>query len=80
MFNPGTGVVNPRLDQGAVPLRFSTDPATLFLSAVQNQPKGFCEVRPDKQMNGLCIPCQIGHGSLRFRGQAGASRCCAWQD
>ena len=35
LFNPGTGVVNPRLDQGAIPLRFSTDPATLFLPAVQ---------------------------------------------
>jgi hypothetical protein len=31
LFNPGTGVVNPRLDQGAIPLRFSTDPATVFL-------------------------------------------------
>jgi hypothetical protein len=31
LYNPGTGVVNPRQDQGAVPLRFSTDPATLFL-------------------------------------------------
>ncbi len=38
LFNPGTGVVNPRLDQGAIPLRFSTDPATLFLSTVQSQP------------------------------------------
>ena len=35
LFNPGTGVVNPRQDQGAIPLRFSTDPATLFLPAVQ---------------------------------------------
>ncbi len=35
LFNPGTGVVNPRVDQGAVPLRFSTDPATVFLPAVQ---------------------------------------------
>ena len=35
LFNPGTGVVNPRLDQGAIPLRFSTDPATVFLPAVQ---------------------------------------------
>ncbi|MGE5124592.1 MAG: hypothetical protein ACM3H7_08740, partial [Acidobacteriaceae bacterium] len=34
LFNPGTGVVDPRKDQGAVPLRFSTDPATLFLPAV----------------------------------------------
>lgn len=38
LFNPGTGVVNPRVDQGAVPLRFSTDPATLFLPTVQNSP------------------------------------------
>jgi hypothetical protein len=38
LFNPGTGVVNPRLDQGAIPLRFSTDPATLFLPSVQKAP------------------------------------------
>jgi hypothetical protein len=38
LFNPGTGVVNPRLDQGAIPLRFSTDPATLFLPSVRNAP------------------------------------------
>jgi hypothetical protein len=38
LYNPGTGVVNPRQDQGAVPLRFSTDPATLFLPTVQNSP------------------------------------------
>ena len=38
LFNPGTGVVNPRLDQGAIPLRFSTDPATLFLPSVQTVP------------------------------------------
>ena len=36
LYNPGTGVVDPRQDQGAVPLRFSTDPATLFLPSVQN--------------------------------------------
>ena len=30
LFNPGTGTVDPRKDQGAIPLRFSTDPATLF--------------------------------------------------
>ena len=35
VFNPGTGVINPRLDQGAIPLRFSTDPATVFLPAIQ---------------------------------------------
>ena len=34
LYNPGTGVVDPRLDQGAVPIRFSTDPATVFLPAV----------------------------------------------
>jgi hypothetical protein len=34
LFNPGTGVVDPRADQGAIPLRFSTDPATVFLPAV----------------------------------------------
>jgi hypothetical protein len=38
LFNPGTGVVNPRLDQGAIPLRFSTDPATVFLPSVQAGP------------------------------------------
>jgi hypothetical protein len=38
LFNPGTGTVDPRKDQGAIPLRFSTDPATLFLPAVQNNP------------------------------------------
>jgi hypothetical protein len=38
LYNPGTGVVDPRQDQGAVPLRFSTDPATLFLPAIQNSP------------------------------------------
>jgi hypothetical protein len=38
LFNPGTGTVDPRLDQGAIPLRFSTDPATLFLPAVQKGP------------------------------------------
>jgi hypothetical protein len=38
IFNPGTGTVDPRLDQGAIPMRFSTDPATLFLPAVQAGP------------------------------------------
>ncbi len=38
LFNPGTGVVDPRHDQGAIPLRFSTDPATLFLPALQKEP------------------------------------------
>jgi len=36
VFNPGTGVVDPRGNQGAIPLRFSTDPASVFLPAVQN--------------------------------------------
>ena len=38
LFNPGTGVVDPRVDQGALPLRFSTDRATVFLPAMQNNP------------------------------------------
>ncbi len=36
LFNPGTGTVNPRADQGAIPLRFSTDPATVFLPTVNH--------------------------------------------
>jgi len=36
LFNPGTGVVDPRLDQGAIPLRFSTDPATVFMPSVSS--------------------------------------------
>jgi hypothetical protein len=28
VFNPGTGVVDPRTNQGAIPLRFSSDPPT----------------------------------------------------
>lgn len=34
LFNAGTGTVDPRLDQGAIPLRFSTDPPTVFVPAV----------------------------------------------
>ena len=34
VFNPGTGTVDPRVDQGAIPLRFSTDPYTVMLPAV----------------------------------------------
>ncbi len=30
LFNPGTGVENPRSDQGAIPLHFSPDPRSLF--------------------------------------------------
>ena len=36
LFNPGTGTVDPRKDQGAIPLRFSTDPATVFLPTVNH--------------------------------------------
>ena len=36
LFNPGTGTVDPRKDQGAIPLRFSTDPASVYLPAIQN--------------------------------------------
>jgi hypothetical protein len=35
VFNPGTGVVDPRKDQGAIPLRFSSDPASVFLPFVK---------------------------------------------
>ena len=38
MFNPGTGVVDPRADQGAIPLRFSSDPAALFMPLVKKSP------------------------------------------
>jgi hypothetical protein len=34
VFNPGTGTVDPRLDQGAIPLRFSIDPYAVMLPAV----------------------------------------------
>jgi hypothetical protein len=34
IFNPGTGTVDPRADQGAIPLRFSADPLTVLLPAV----------------------------------------------
>lgn len=30
LYNPGTGVEDPRKDQGALPLHFSADPSTLF--------------------------------------------------
>jgi hypothetical protein len=36
LHNSGTGVVDPRLDQGAVPLHFSSDPASLFLPLASN--------------------------------------------
>ncbi|MBL8096388.1 MAG: hypothetical protein JNL73_19575 [Anaerolineales bacterium] len=38
LFNGGTGFVDPRADQGAIALRFSTDPNTVFLPDVQNNP------------------------------------------
>jgi hypothetical protein len=38
LFNPGTGVVDPRKDQGAIPLRFTDDPASVFLPIIQNNP------------------------------------------
>jgi hypothetical protein len=38
VFNPGTGVVDPRQDQGAIPLRFSTDPAKVFIPVTSNNP------------------------------------------
>jgi hypothetical protein len=38
LFNPGTGVVDPRADQGAIPLRFSSDPASVFLPLAQKSP------------------------------------------
>jgi hypothetical protein len=38
LYNPGTGTVDPRVDQGAIPLRFSTDPATVFLPSLQKAP------------------------------------------
>ena len=38
LFNPGTGVVDPRTDQGAISLRFSTDPSSVFMPAVLKAP------------------------------------------
>lgn len=34
VFNADTGYINPNLDQGALPLRFSADPLTVLLPAV----------------------------------------------
>jgi hypothetical protein len=34
LFNPGTGTVDPRLDQGAIPLRFMTETGGVFLPAI----------------------------------------------
>jgi hypothetical protein len=36
VFNLATGTVDPKTDQGAIPLRVSTDPATVFLPSVLN--------------------------------------------
>jgi len=38
VFNPGTSTVDPRADQGAIPLRLSADPPTTFLATVQRAP------------------------------------------
>jgi hypothetical protein len=38
LFNPGTGVVDPRADQGSVRLRFSTDLASLLSTAGEGSP------------------------------------------
>jgi hypothetical protein len=38
IYNPGTGVVDPRQDQGAIPIRFSTDPAKVFIPSALNSP------------------------------------------
>lgn len=38
IFNPGTGTVDPRADQGGIPLRFSADPLSLFLPAASSPP------------------------------------------
>lgn len=34
LFNQSTGTVDPNQDQGAIPIRFSSDPASVFLPAV----------------------------------------------
>jgi hypothetical protein len=34
VFNPGIGVVDPRLDQGGIPLRFSIDPYAVFMPTI----------------------------------------------
>ena len=38
VFNPTTGTIDPRADQGALPLRFSTDPLAIFLPTVRSAP------------------------------------------
>jgi hypothetical protein len=34
VFNPTTSTIDPRADQGAIPLRFSSDPPTIFLPTI----------------------------------------------
>jgi hypothetical protein len=34
VYNPTTGTIDPRADQGAIPLRFSSDPPTIFLPTI----------------------------------------------
>ncbi|MCB8922851.1 MAG: hypothetical protein H6662_14785 [Ardenticatenaceae bacterium] len=36
LFNGGTGTVDPYQDQGAIPLRFSADPLTVFLPLTES--------------------------------------------
>ena len=38
LFNPGSGTVDPRADQGAIILRFSADPLTLFMPGINHSP------------------------------------------
>ena len=38
VFNLSTGTIDPKADQGAIPLRFSTDPLSVLLPAVRNSP------------------------------------------
>ncbi len=38
VYNADTSLISPNEDQGALPLRFSTDPVDVFLPAVQNMP------------------------------------------
>lgn len=38
VFNSATNTIDPRADQGALPLHFSTDPATVFLPAITRTP------------------------------------------
>jgi hypothetical protein len=58
LFNPGTGVVDPRKDQGAMPLRFMPEPATLPWLAVTSL---------------AALAWQRSAGSKRLRGSASKS-------